>query len=60
MPVSYWFQGVYHALHRSVEPELFPCLRHYGMAFYSYNPLAGGILTGRYHREDENNKIEAG
>jgi len=31
-PVVY--QGVYNALHRSVEPELFPCLRHYGMAFY--------------------------
>jgi len=28
------YQGVYNALHRSVEPELFPCLRHYGMAFY--------------------------
>ena len=45
------YQGVYNALHRSVEPELFPCLRHYGMAFYNYNPLAGGYLTSRYHRE---------
>lgn len=25
------YQGVYNALHRSVEAELFPCLRHYGM-----------------------------
>lgn len=23
------------------------------MAFYSYNPLAGGYLTSRYHREDK-------
>jgi len=45
------YQGVYNALHRSVEPELFPCMRHYGIAFYAFNPLAGGFLTDRYHRE---------
>lgn len=54
------YQGVYNALHRSVEPELFPCLRHYGMAFYNYNPLAGGYLTDRYHRETQNEDIESG
>lgn len=47
------YQGIYNALHRSVEPELFPCLRRYGIAFYNYNPLAGGYLTDRYHREDK-------
>ena len=46
------YQGVYNALHRAVEPELFPCLWHYGIAFYAYNPLAGGYLTSRYERED--------
>jgi aflatoxin B1 aldehyde reductase len=46
------FQGVYNAIHRSVEAELFPCLRHYKMSFYAFNPLAGGYLTSRYHRED--------
>jgi aflatoxin B1 aldehyde reductase len=45
------YQGVYSAIHRSVEAELFPCLRHYGMAFFAFNPLAGGYLTSRYHRE---------
>jgi len=54
------YQGVYNALHRSVEPELFPCLRHYGIAFYNYNPLAGGYLTDRYHREDADKDIEVG
>lgn len=48
-PVVY--QGVYNALHRAVEPELFPCLRKYGIAFYAYNPLAGGYLTSRYTRD---------
>jgi len=23
-----------------------------GMAFYAYNPLAGGLLTGKHHYED--------
>jgi aflatoxin B1 aldehyde reductase len=54
------YQGVYNALHRSVEAELFPCLRHYGMGFYAYNPLAGGYLTDRYHREDNDDAHEAG
>lgn len=54
------YQGVYNALHRSVEPELFPCLRHYGMAFYAYNPLAGGYLTARYHRGDKDGEVEEG
>ncbi|KAA6409414.1 MAG: Aldo keto reductase [Lasallia pustulata] len=44
------YQGVYHALQRAVEPELFPCLRHYGIAFYEFSPVAGGMLTDRYQR----------
>ncbi|KAI9686493.1 MAG: hypothetical protein M1822_003504 [Bathelium mastoideum] len=57
------YQGVYNAIHRAVEPELFPCLQHYGIAFYSYNPLAGGYLTDRYTRESkggEGGTIEEG
>ena len=42
------YQGMYNAVTRDVEPELLPCLRHLGMSFYAYNPLAGGLLTGRY------------
>ncbi|KAF2178411.1 Aldo/keto reductase [Zopfia rhizophila CBS 207.26] len=45
------YQGVYHALHRSVEPELFPCLRRYGIAFYEFSPVAGGMLTDKYQRD---------
>ncbi|THX18513.1 Aldo/keto reductase [Aureobasidium pullulans] len=54
------YQGVYNALHRSVEPELFPCLRYYNIAYYNYNPLAGGYLTDRYKREDADKDIESG
>ncbi|KAI1376957.1 NADP-dependent oxidoreductase domain-containing protein [Hypoxylon crocopeplum] len=45
------YQGLYNALHRVVEAELFPCLRRYGLSFYCFNPLAAGLLTSRYSRE---------
>ena len=54
------YQGVYNTLHRGVEPELFPCLRKYGLSFYEFNPLAGGFLTDRYHRETKEGDYEEG
>jgi aflatoxin B1 aldehyde reductase len=42
------YQGMYNVLTRDVEPELFPALRAHNIRFYAYNPLAGGLLTGRY------------
>ena len=32
------YQGIYNAIHRHVEPELFPCLRKFGISFYEFNP----------------------
>lgn len=46
------YQGMYNALTRDVEKELFACLRHYDIRFYAYNPLAGGLLTGKYNSVD--------
>ena len=47
------YQGMYNALCRNVEPELFPAIRSLGMRFYAFNPLAGGMLTGKHkHFED--------
>lgn len=47
------YQGMYNALCRNVEPELFPAIRTLGMRFYAFNPLAGGMLTGKHkHFED--------
>jgi len=46
------YQGLYNAIHRGVEPELFPCLRKYGISFYEFNPLGGGFFTGRYSSMD--------
>jgi len=42
------YQGMYNPIVRGAEPELFPALRKYGIRFYAYNPLAGGLLTGKY------------
>jgi aflatoxin B1 aldehyde reductase len=42
------YQGMYNALCRNVEDELFPALRYFGIRFYAFNPLAGGLLTGKY------------
>ena len=42
------YQGMYSAITRSVEKELFPCLKYYGIRFYAYSPLGGGILTGKW------------
>ena len=42
------YQGLYNALSRAIEPELIPMLRDFDIPFYAYNPLAGGILSGKY------------
>lgn len=47
------YQGMYNALCRNVEPELFDVLHHFGIHFYAFNPLAGGLLTGKYKSFDE-------
>lgn len=41
-------ENVYNLLCRSVEPELVPCLQAHRIGMTVFNPLAGGMLTGRY------------
>jgi len=48
------YQGLYNGLSRNVESELFPALRRLGMRFYAFNPLAGGMLTGKHIHYDDN------
>ncbi|KAJ6505810.1 aflatoxin B1-aldehyde reductase [Mycena vitilis] len=40
------YQGIYSAIERTVETELIPCLRHFGIKFAACCPLAGGYLIG--------------
>ena len=47
------FQGGYNPLARNAEAELFDCLHYFGIRFYAFNPLAGGILSGKYKSFDE-------
>lgn len=47
------FEGVYNAFSRNVEEELLPCIREHGMRFTAYNPLAGGMLTGKHKSFEE-------
>lgn len=48
------FEGIYNPLTRKAENELNDCLNHFGIRFYAYNPLCGGLLTGRYEKYEEN------
>ncbi|KXJ29031.1 aflatoxin B1 aldehyde reductase member 2 [Exaiptasia diaphana] len=50
------YQGRYCSIIRDVEKELLPCLRRFGIRFYAYNPLVGGLLTGRYQYSDKEDK----
>ena len=43
---AFYPQGMYNATTWHVETELFPCLRHFGLRFYAYNPLAGRRCSG--------------
>ena len=47
------FEGVYNPLARRAEGELRDCLDHFGLRFYAYNPMAGGLMTGRYKSVEE-------
>lgn len=47
------YEGIYNPLTRNAETELNACLNAFGMRFYAYNPLAGGLLTGRYTSYEE-------
>ncbi|WP_315122281.1 aldo/keto reductase [uncultured Clostridium sp.] len=52
-PVPTVYQGMYNGLSRKAEDELFLALRKLGIRFYAFNPLAGGILSGKYNNYEE-------
>jgi aryl-alcohol dehydrogenase-like predicted oxidoreductase len=43
-------QPIYSALNRSIESEILPYCAEEGLGVIVYNPLAGGMLTGKYRR----------
>jgi aryl-alcohol dehydrogenase-like predicted oxidoreductase len=44
-------QDEYSLAYRGVEKELVPAVREYGLGFLPYRPLASGLLTGKYRRD---------
>ena len=44
-------QPMYNLLARSLEQEYLPCTRELGISSFVYNPLAGGLLTGKQRRD---------
>jgi len=46
-------QQPYNLLDRRVERELMPMAQTYGVATIPWSPLAGGLLTGKYRRDEE-------
>jgi aryl-alcohol dehydrogenase (NADP+) len=46
-------QPRYNLLYREIELELLPLVRSQGLGVIVYNPLAGGFLSGKYHKGDE-------
>lgn len=41
-------QNVYNLITRGVDDELIPCLDQYDIGMAVYNPIAAGLLTGKY------------
>lgn len=46
------YQAMYNVLTRAIDDELIPCCRKYGLDIVVYNPLAGGVLTGKYNTKE--------
>ncbi len=42
------YQGMYNLFSKKCEYELLPALQKLEINFYAYNPLAGGLLSGKY------------
>jgi aryl-alcohol dehydrogenase-like predicted oxidoreductase len=45
-------QPMYNLIARGIEDEYLPFCRRFGVAVVPYNPLAGGLLTGKHSRQD--------
>lgn len=53
-------QSLYNLTARTVELEVIPALRHYGLGLIPWSPLAGGLLGGVLKRAEEGRRGGAG
>ncbi len=52
-------QPMYNLVKRQAEVEILPCAEHENVSVISYNPLGGGLLTGKYGNriEESSNRL---
>lgn len=46
------YQGMYNCITRNIESELFVACRRYGLDIVTYNPIAGGLFSGKIKSRD--------
>lgn len=46
-------QNLYSLIEREVEKEVIPACAHFGLGMLPYYPLAAGLLTGKFHKDQE-------
>lgn len=46
------YQAMYNVITRDIESELLPCCRKFGLDIVVYNPLAGGLFSGKINSVD--------
>ncbi|SPQ20823.1 f1ac9281-717a-4415-9bb4-cf7478e90e03 [Thermothielavioides terrestris] len=46
------YQAMYNAITRAIEPELVVACRRYGLDIVVYNPIAGGLFSGKIKSRD--------
>jgi aryl-alcohol dehydrogenase-like predicted oxidoreductase len=49
-------QCTFHMLDRTAEREVLPAAQSFGIGVISWGPLCGGLLTGKYRRDNQNAK----
>jgi len=52
--------GMYNAITRNLDAELFVACRRYGIDIVVYNPIAGGLFSGKYTAESLAQTPESG
>ena len=53
-------QSVYNLSNRTIELEVVPACRHYGMGLIPWSPLAGGLLAGALEKAKEGRRTREG
>lgn len=46
------YQAMYNCITRSIDPELVPACHRYGIDVVIYNPIAGGLFSGKIKSKD--------